>query len=172
MSLSPFDRRSRQRIVQLINKSNQFNLTTRRYTDAEIAAVETDPDVYTLQARLRDRFGDLGMISVVICRPADREEEPSWQIDSWLMSCRALGRQVEMAMLCEIVSAARCGGIRHLNGIYRPTAKNGMVSDHYTDLGFAAGDDLPNGERHFRLDITDFAPPVLPMAVERSPAAA
>ena len=71
ITFQPFDATGRARIVQLINKSNQYNLTTRRYTDPEVAAAENDPEVFTLQVRLADIFGDNGMISVVICRPAE-----------------------------------------------------------------------------------------------------
>ncbi len=94
MTLQPFDDTGRARITQLINKSNQFNLTTRRYTEAEVAAVQNDPTAFTLQVRLADTFGDNGMISVVICR-RDRND---WNIDTWLMSCRVLGRKVEVAV--------------------------------------------------------------------------
>ena len=69
ITFQPFDATGRARIVQLINKSNQYNLTTRRYTDPEVTAAENDPEVFTLQVRLADVFGDNGMISVVICRP-------------------------------------------------------------------------------------------------------
>ena len=79
------------------------------------------------------------MISVVICRPSQQGGEPVWSIDSWVMSCRVLGRQVEMAMLSEIVTAARRHGVLWLFGRYYPTAKNGMVADHYTKLGFSPG---------------------------------
>ena len=88
-------RSARGRIAQLINRSNQFNLTTRRYSETEIAAMEAHPNVFALQVRLADRFGDNGMISVVICR--DRED--IWEVDTWIMSCRVLGRRVEEAVL-------------------------------------------------------------------------
>ena len=74
ITFQPFDATGRARIVQLINKSNQYNLTTRRYTDPEVAEAENDPDVFTLQVRLADIFGDNGMISVVICRPPNRRK--------------------------------------------------------------------------------------------------
>ena len=90
ITFQPFDATGRARIVQLINKSNQYNLTTRRYTDPEVAEAENDPEVFTLQVRLADIFGDNGMISVVICRPG---EAGVWEIDTWLMSCRVLGRK-------------------------------------------------------------------------------
>ena len=165
MTVASFDARSRQRIAQLINKSNQFNLTTQRYTEAEIAAFQEDPAIYTLQARLRDRFGDLGMISVVICRPSQQGGEPVWSIDSWVMSCRVLGRQVEMAMLSEIVTAARRHGVLWLFGRYHPTPKNGMVADHYTKLGFSQAEIEPDGTTHYRLSVADFVPTSLPMTV-------
>jgi FkbH-like protein len=139
---APFDATGRARIVQLINKSNQFNLTTRRYGEAEIAALERDERVFTLQVRLIDAFGDNGMISVIICRPRDAV---TWEIDTWLMSCRVLGRRVENMVLREIVANARARGIERLVGVYRPTERNAMVRDHYRKLGFApvsgAGDE-------------------------------
>ena len=110
ITFAPFDSAGRARIAQLINKSNQFNLTTRRYTEAEVAAAEADEEVFTLQVRLKDRFGDNGMICVVICRPDGQD----WLIDSWLMSCRVLGRRVEQMTLREITRAARERGVRML----------------------------------------------------------
>jgi FkbH-like protein len=133
ITFQPFDATGRARIVQLINKSNQYNLTTRRYTEPEILDVERDPNVFTLQVRLADIFGDNGMISVVICRPAANE---SWEIDTWLMSCRVLGRKVEHMVLRKIVEHARAAGVRRLIGTYRPTERNKLVVDHYIRLGF------------------------------------
>jgi FkbH-like protein len=135
---APFDRTNRARISQLINKSNQFNLTTRRYSEADVAAAESDR-VLTLQVRLIDRFGDNGMISVIICRPEARGDSGgrAWEIDTWLMSCRVLGRKVEEMVLREILMQAREAGIETLVGVYRPSEKNAMVRDHYAKLGFA-----------------------------------
>jgi len=90
ITFQPFDPTGRARIVQLINKSNQYNLTTRRYTDPEVTEAENAPEVFTMQVRLMDIFGDNGMISVVICRPGG---DRIWDIDTWLMSCRVLGRR-------------------------------------------------------------------------------
>jgi FkbH-like protein len=129
----PFDSAGRSRISQLINKSNQFNLTTRRYTEAEVAAFEHDPHVLTLQVRLVDAFGDNGMIGVVVCKPS---EPGDWEIDTWLMSCRVLGRGVERMVLREILHHARLRRISRLVGVYLPTAKNAMVCDHYKRFGF------------------------------------
>ena len=107
ITFQPFDATGRARITQLINKSNQFNLTTRRYTEIDVADAEAH--AYTLQIRLADRFGDNGMISVVICREA---EARVWEIDTWLMSCRVLGRGVETMVLREILAAGRARGDR------------------------------------------------------------
>jgi FkbH-like protein len=142
ITFQPFDATMRARITQLINKSNQFNLTTRRYTEAEVAATEADRGCFTLQARLTDTFGDNGMISVVICR----EKKPQiWMIDTWLMSCRVLGRGVEQAVLHEILHHARSNGIVELVGIYRSTERNGMVRDHFPKLGFVEAPDRLEG---------------------------
>ena len=93
------------------------------------------PTCFTLQVRLADIFGDNGMISVIICRHG---EPGLWEIDTWLMSCRVLGRGVEPMVLREILAEARARGIDTLLGVYRPTTRNGMVSDHYKKLGFDA----------------------------------
>jgi FkbH-like protein len=130
----PFDATGRSRIAQLINKSNQFNLTTRRYSELDVAALESDPDVFTLQVRLIDAFGDNGMIGVIICRPLGVR---AWEIDTWLMSCRVLGRRVEQMALRELLHHARLRGIERLVGRYIPTGRNAMVADHYHKLGFA-----------------------------------
>jgi FkbH-like protein len=142
ITFQPFDATGRARIVQLINKSNQFNLTTRRYTDPEVTEAENDPAVFTLQVRLADIFGDNGMISVVICRP---EEAGVWEIDTWLMSCRVLGRRVENMVLREILLHARAAGIHKILGTYKPTDRNKLVVDHFERLGFTQISDDDTG---------------------------
>ena len=112
------------RFTQLINKSNQFNLTTRRYTESEIMAMVADPATLTMQVRLTDQFGDNGMISALICKP----QEGDWIIDTWVMSCRVLGREVEQAVLNRLADEAQAAGIRRLIGIYRPTERNKLVA--------------------------------------------
>jgi FkbH-like protein len=163
ITFQPFDTTGRARIAQLINKSNQFNLTTRRYTEAAVAEAERDPDCLTLQIRLADMFGDNGMISVVICRRCAPAE---WEIDTWLMSCRVLGRKVEHMVLREILHHARKDGIRRLVGIYRPTERNGMVRDHYAKLGFSPTEERTDDETRWVLE-TDAAIESAPMAVQR-----
>lgn len=160
----PFDQTGRSRIAQLINKSNQYNLTTRRYTESDVAQVEEDPGAFTLQVRLKDKFGDNGMISVIICRP---EGPDTWLIDTWLMSCRVLGRQVEHMVLQEILHHARAAGVRRLVGEWRPSGRNDMVRDHYGKLGFAQAGEGPDGSTLWTLS-TDHEAPKPRMTVIRS----
>ena len=149
-----FDRMGLQRIVQLINKSNQFNLTTRRYTDEDVVAVMDDPDAFGLQLRLTDRFGDNGIIAIVIGRLREHDAE----IDTWLMSCRVLGRQVEPTTLNLIAEQARHLGARRLLGEYIPTKKNAMVKDHYARLGFTVAETTQQGGSRAVLDLAAFVP--------------
>lgn len=162
ITFQPFDAIGRARIVQLINKSNQYNLTTRRYTDPEVAAAENDPEVFTLQVRLADIFGDNGMISVVICRPG---ESRVWDIDTWLMSCRVLGRKVEHMVLREILKHARAAGIHKLTGAYRPTDRNKLVVDHYARLGFTQLGQEAAGVTRWELLVKEANPESAPMNV-------
>ncbi len=137
---APFNSMGRARISQLINKSNQYNLTTRRYSEPAVQAAAEDPAVFTLQVRLLDAFGDNGMISVVICKPRDPQ---TWEIDTWLMSCRVLGRRVEHMVLREILQNARACGISRIVGVYLPSERNAMVRDHYDKLGFSRFEEAP-----------------------------
>jgi FkbH-like protein len=129
-----FDNVGVQRITQLINKTNQFNLTTRRYTYEELLALMLQDRSLGLQLRLIDRFGDNGIIGIIIGR---LDNQSRLQIDTWLMSCRVLGRQVEPATLNLIAAEAKRMGALYLLGQYIKTAKNEMVKDHYTKLGFS-----------------------------------
>jgi FkbH-like protein len=164
ITFQPFDATGRARIVQLINKSNQYNLTTRRYTDPEVAEAEIDAAVFTLQVRLADIFGDNGMISVVICRPA---EQGVWDIDTWLMSCRVLGRKIEHMVLGEILRHARAGGIHKLTGTYKPTDRNNLVIDHYARLGFAKVAEEESGLTRWELPVDGATPESAPMKIVR-----
>jgi FkbH-like protein len=162
ITFQPFDATGRARIVQLINKSNQYNLTTRRYTDPEVLAAENDPEVFTLQVRLADIFGDNGMISVIVCRPSVDE---AWDIDTWLMSCRVLGRKVEHMVLREMLEHARAAGIRKLTGTYRPTDRNKLVVDHYAKLGFTKIAEDETGLTQWELLVDGAEPDSAPMKV-------
>src|SRR5262249_46538792 len=139
------------RASQLINKSNQFNLTTRRYTEAELERLVADPASVAMCFRLRDRFGDNGLISVILARPDEQWGENALLIDTWLMSCRVLGRQVEAAALEVVAQEAAVRGARALIGEYRPTPRNGLVSEHYAKLGFA-----PEPAPHSHSDSSSF----------------
>lgn len=121
-----------QRAVQLINKTNQFNLTTRRYTEEAIRTLIDDADAFGLQFRLVDRLSDNGIIAIVI----GRRNSDDIAIDTWLMSCRVLGRQVEQATLSVIAQEAVRLGATGLIGEYIPSAKNDMVREHYARIGF------------------------------------
>jgi FkbH-like protein len=150
-----FDRVGLRRTVQLINKTNQFNLTTRRYGQADVLDVMTDQHAFGAQLRLVDRFGDNGIIAIVIGRLLEEEDV---LIDTWLMSCRVLGRQVEPTTLNLIAALGQQLGGRRLIGEYIPSTKNGMVKDHYAKLGFCAiGAEGANTAR-YALDLTGFTP--------------
>lgn len=162
--LRPFEPSGLKRITQLVNKSNQFNLTTRRYGEADIARMQADPGLFTLQVRLSDRFGDNGLISVVIFRKGAQE----WICDTWLMSCRVLGRRVEEAVLASVVRAARDDGAARLIGEYIPTPRNAMVATHFEKLGFTQLDRPAQGSL-WQLALADHVAPALPMRLRGLP---
>ena len=124
------------RATQLINKTNQFNTTTRRYSADEVARFAAAPENITLQFRLADRFGDNGLVSVMILRTAD--DPGVLDVDTWVMSCRVFGRQLENEAMSIAVEAARGRGIRVLRADYIPTERNGVVSGLFRSLGFTA----------------------------------
>ncbi|MBV9537516.1 MAG: HAD family hydrolase [Acidisphaera sp.] len=150
-----FDQIGLQRTVQLINKTNQFNLTTRRYTEDDVLGVMRDNRAFGMQLRLLDRFGDNGIISVIIGKMQDEDD---LLIDTWLMSCRVLGRQVEPTTLNLVADQAQKLGAKRLVGEYIPSKKNGMVKDHYAKLGFAPLSAGENGGTRHALDLANFAP--------------
>ena len=154
----PIGAMDRPRAAQLINKSNQYNLTTRRRTEKEVAAMLEDPAAIGLGFRLTDRFGDNGLISVVLARSDPAFAEDELLIDTWLMSCRVLGRGVEAAALACLAQAARSRRASALVGEYRPSGRNAMVENHYCRLGFnpidaPAGSE--SGQRFWRLELAD-----------------
>lgn len=158
---SPFDRVGLKRIVQLANKTNQFNLTTRRYTEPEMVERMLADDFVTLQLRLQDSFGDNGIIALVV----GRIEDQTLHIETWLMSCRVLGRRAEEATLHILAEVAAAKACTFLTGIWRPTEKNGMVRDLYERLGFSLTYEEADGSTHWRICITDIAVAVLPMQI-------
>ena len=120
------------RVTQLTQRSNQFNLRTVRYTEKQIAELANSPGHVTLAFELKDRFGDSGLISIVILEI----QGDAFFVDTWLMSCRVLGRGMEQFVLNTIVKRAKDCGLKRIRGEFLPTSKNGMVKDHYAKLGF------------------------------------
>ena len=130
--IKPFTQVYLDRITQLINKTNQFNLTTKRYTLPEIEAITRDPNYLAFYGKLEDKFGDNGLISIIIGKLKNDE----CHIELWLMSCRVLKRNMEHAMLDELVARCQRIGVKKLIGYYYPTEKNNMVSTMYQNFGF------------------------------------
>jgi len=154
LTVLPFRPVDIPRIAQLINKTNQFNVTTRRYTEADVTGMMTDPSTVTFSARLDDCFGSNGIVSIVIGRLVSRDGVRVLDLDTWLMSCRVLGRSVEDAMLAIVADTARQAGAERLIGHYRPTPKNAMVRDLFSRLGFQAlGEPREDGEAVWEFDL-------------------
>ena len=132
-TVSGFTKFNTPRVAQLSQRSNQFNLRTVRYTDADIEALANDPNVIDLSFTLEDKFGDNGLIAVVIMKPLDKD---TLFVDTWFMSCRVLKRGMENFTLNTMVEAAIAKGYKKIIGEYLPTLKNKMVEPHYSGLGF------------------------------------
>ena len=137
------------RIAQLSNKSNQFNLTTKRYTQTEIEDIMTGESYIPLYGKLVDKFGDNGLVSVVIGHIV----ENICHIDLWLMSCRVLKRDMEFAMMDELVRQCKKKGIKQIKGYYYPTAKNNMVREFYALQGFTKISEDEAGNTEWKFDI-------------------
>ena len=155
----PFQAVDLNRVTQLINKTNQFNPTTRRLTAQDVSWFLATGRDLTLQFRLVDRFGDNGLVSAMILRP-DPNVPDLFEIDTWVMSCRVFGRQLEMEVMNIAVEAARLRGARAFRGVYIPTAKNGVVSGLYPRLGFSA-DPRPlatSGASGWLMCLADYVP--------------
>jgi FkbH-like protein len=149
------------RLSQLINKSNQFNLTTRRRSEAEVIAVMNDPQHVGYSVRLKDRFGDHGLISIII----GRKNDSALHIDTWIMSCRVLKRQVEEEVLNELARLAKERDCARLEGVYLPTPKNDMVRDFYPRMGFALiREDEKRREFELKLDAFQTIPTKIKIA--------
>jgi FkbH-like protein len=163
---APFDGVSLRRVVQLSNKTNQFNLRTARYTESEVLAIMQSAGVLTLQLRLIDRFGDNGIIGIVIGVPSGK----SLRLDAWLMSCRVLGRRIEEATMNLIVEEARKLGASELQGEYLPTQRNDMVRDLYPRLGFVRVALREDGSCLWALQLSDYVAFDAPVALRGSEA--
>ena len=143
------------RVAQLSQRSNQFNLRTVRYTEADIKAFADDDKVADLSFTLKDKFGDNGLIAVVIMRPLDSE---SLFVDTWFMSCRVLKRGMENFTLNTMVEEARRRGYRKIVSQYLPTLKNQMVREHYDQLGFTLVEEQADGSKRYELGVDGYQP--------------
>ncbi|RFZ85788.1 HAD-IIIC family phosphatase [Mucilaginibacter terrenus] len=131
--VEPFNKFNTPRVAQLSQRSNQFNLRTVRYTDEDIARIANNNNYYTLSFTLKDKFGDNGLIAVVILAA---ESQSTMFIESWFMSCRVLKRGMENFTLNAIIDVAKLNGFLQIKAEYLPTVKNELVKDHYVNLGF------------------------------------
>lgn len=148
----PFEPVYMGRIAQLTNKSNQFNLTTQRFTQAQIEQMAADEKYITLYGKLADKFGDNGVVSVVI---AEKDGDCA-HIRLWLMSCRVLKRDMELAMLDGLAERCLAEGISTLYGYYYPTAKNNMVREFYGQLGFERISEDEAGNTGWKFSLTGY----------------
>jgi FkbH-like protein len=142
------------RVAQLTNKTNQFNLTTRRYSEQQITDLAASPEWECFSIRVRDRFGDNGLVGVAILRIAGS----TCEIDTFLLSCRVIGRTVETAFLSFLADRARTRGARRLQGWFLPTKKNAPARDFYANHGFTASSNNGKGTL-WTLDLAENALP-------------
>jgi FkbH-like protein len=155
VTFAAFDPFHLPRIAQLIQRSNQFNLTTRRQSLADCEALmKSGPDTLPVYVKLADKFGDYGLISVVVLR----FEEKTATIDTWLMSCRVLARGVEEYTMNRVVEAARSRGLERLVGEYVPTTKNMMVKEFFARFGFTKHEEDERGKTRWVLDVDAYEP--------------
>ncbi|MCR5831866.1 MAG: HAD-IIIC family phosphatase [Lachnospiraceae bacterium] len=138
------------RIAQLTNKSNQFNLTTKRYSRADIEEVADSGEYIDIYGKLIDKFGDNGVVSVVI----GHKNGEVLDMDLWIMSCRVLKRDMEFAMMDALVARAKAAGLKKIIGYYYPTAKNNMVRDFYDRMGFSKASEDAEGNTTWEFDLT------------------
>jgi FkbH-like protein len=155
-----FDDHHLPRVAQLVQRTNQFNLTTIRHSAAELAAFAEDEAYFPFYVALSDRFGDNGLISVVI----GKRQGDVLEIVTWLMSCRVISRRLEEFVLDRLVEIARKEGMSRLHGRYVPTKKNRLVAGHYEKLGFTPNGSEPDGRTSWRLDVDDYVPSDAPIA--------
>lgn len=152
-TLRRFDAFHLPRAQQLLQRSNQFNLTTQRHSVGECEAMMRDEQSWApFYLRLTDRFGDNGLISVIILK----HEPQELLIDSWVMSCRVLGRGVEQFVMNHVADYARRHGFASVRGVYLPTAKNSMVKEIFAQFGFHKERELEGGVTHWRLQVAEF----------------
>jgi FkbH-like protein len=155
-----FDEADLPRVVQLLGKTNQFNVTTRRHSREEVSAMLERPKSFGISLRVRDRFGDHGLVGLVIAVP-DESRAQTLRIDTWLMSCRVIARTVEQFQFVEVLGRAKALGYKHILGEYLPTKKNVLVTKLFDDMGFSLVEgESDEGRRVYRLDTERAVPPV------------
>ena len=150
--VSGFTKFNTPRVAQLSQRSNQFNLRTIRYTEADIESMAQDPNVIDLSFTLEDKFGDNGLIAVIIMK---KQDEETLFVDTWFMSCRVLKRGMENFTLNTMVEYAKAKGYKRIVGEYIPTPKNKMVEMHYPNLGFSR---IESASNQYILDLTSYIP--------------
>jgi FkbH-like protein len=148
--IAPFKPMYVQRLAQLAGKSNQFNVTTRRYTVTEMEERMNSEEYITLYGKLTDKYGDNGVVSEIIGKADGKRLD----LELWLMSCRVLKRGMEYAMLDELVKACSDKGIDEIYGYYYPTAKNKMVAELFGELGFEKVSADDNGNTVWKLEVS------------------
>ena len=153
-TVSGFTKFNTPRVAQLSQRSNQFNLRTIRYTEADITSMAENPDVIDLSFTLEDKFGDNGLIAVIIMKKQDDE---TLFVDTWFMSCRVLKRGMENFTLNTMVKCAKKKGYKRIIGEYLPTPKNKMVERHYPNLGFVPSEAASEGAKYV-LDVDSYQP--------------
>lgn len=154
----PVDETDMQRVVQLIGKTNQFNLTTRRHSEADVRRLLERPGTLASTLRVKDRFGDYGLVGLMIAVQGEGADGRDLEVDTWLMSCRVIGRTVEHFSMATLMQHAEAAGYRRLIGRYVPSAKNALVADLYPTLGFRESKPDGAGIRYV-LDLSESAPP-------------
>ena len=154
-TVSGFTKFNTPRVAQLSQRSNQFNLRTVRYTEADVTGMAADPKTMDLAFTLDDKFGDNGLIAVVIMKGQDKD---TLFVDTWFMSCRVLKRGMENFTLNTMVETAKAKGYRKIIGEYIPTLKNGMVKEHYDRLGFTLVGNGKDGVKRYELDVESYNP--------------
>ncbi len=160
IAMRPFDAFAIPRVAQLLQRSNQFNLTTRRHGMAECEAImRGQGSLLGFYLQLADKFGDNGLISVIILRTA----EQALEVDTWLMSCRVLGRGVEQYAMNRVVALAKERGYARVDGTYIPTPKNLMVRDFFKQFGFDRVGETADGRTEWRLAVSTYLPGTVPL---------
>ncbi len=149
VTLAPLSAFTVSRVAQLLGKTNQFNVTTRRHTESQVRAMLENSDEWSVwTARVADRFGDSGLAGVAIVKKTSE----AWEIDSFLLSCRVLGRGVEDALMTRVINAAWSAGVSVIRGVFIPTAKNAPAQEFFSRQGFAE-QDYDEGTRFYSFKV-------------------